>query len=100
MSAADGTKTKPAQYEMATYCVADGAFIKRPAAFSKWFDPHIRFLIVLDPKTEQWQNSQLFVVGSNEVNDSSRFLQAASWDTKVFHFYGVRFSSWIAMGVC
>jgi hypothetical protein len=32
-------------------------------------------------------------VGSQELNSALRFMQVASWDTKVFRYYGVKMSS-------
>ncbi|KAJ5312239.1 hypothetical protein N7508_003069 [Penicillium antarcticum] len=69
------------------FMIADGAHVNRstlPDNGGKWFNPHCRVLGVVDFKP---QGDIIFIVGSDDVHNSERFMQVASWDQKTFHYY-------------
>lgn len=69
--------------------IADGAHVDRsglPNNGEGWFNPHCRILGVVDFKP---QSGIIFIVGSDDVHNSKRFVQVASWDEKTFHYYAV-----------
>ncbi|EPE30986.1 hypothetical protein GLAREA_03953 [Glarea lozoyensis ATCC 20868] len=79
------------------FCVADGGGIPATTENSKWLNQLIRFAAFAsggangpenpfeDRDASSWT---LCIVGSQELNSTLRFLQVASWDTKVFRYYG------------
>lgn len=71
--------------------VAEGAHVNRlklPNKGEGWFNPHCRLLGVVDFKPQS-SDTIIFIVGSDDVHNPERFLQAATWDGKAFHYYAV-----------
>ncbi|KAE8355652.1 hypothetical protein BDV28DRAFT_155259 [Aspergillus coremiiformis] len=83
----------PATCNLRMYVVADGAHVDRstlPKAGDSWFNPHCRLLGVVDFQVQGQSSADIiFIVGSDEVHNSARFLQVASWDGNAFHYYAV-----------
>ncbi|OJJ76862.1 hypothetical protein ASPBRDRAFT_201942 [Aspergillus brasiliensis CBS 101740] len=85
----DLSQASPKACDLSIFMIADGAHIDRstlPNQGGSWFKPHCRIVGVVSfpPSTDT-----IFIVGSDEVRNSDRFLQAASWDGKAFHYYAV-----------
>lgn len=100
-----------ADYDLQIFCVADGGnrtlffFFPKMAwltdrlvdivynnSMSAWFDPGVRFAVVVTPKDVypfKDNNWIIFIVGSAEFDSKERFLQVASWDGHAFRFYSV-----------
>jgi hypothetical protein len=59
---------------------------------SAWFNPHVRFLVLVCPTSVQplspgsWTHC---IVGSWNTDDESRFVQVAAWDGTKFSFFSV-----------
>ncbi|RMZ68437.1 histidine acid phosphatase [Pyrenophora seminiperda CCB06] len=71
-----------------TYAIADGAFVDQKNVAGDWFQPHLRFISVVTPKSASalWR---LYIVGPGQVKSTEGFLQVASWDGSVFRFYAI-----------
>ncbi|KAL4860700.1 hypothetical protein BDV12DRAFT_204775 [Aspergillus spectabilis] len=64
--------------------------IKYDAARSSWFDPGVRFVVVVTPHDKQaFENDSwtCFIVGSEYFDSTDSFLQVASWNGHTFRFY-------------
>jgi hypothetical protein len=84
------SQKSPQTCSVATFVVADGAHVDRakiPGDDKSWFDAHVRLITTVVPATER--GTMFFIVGSDEVKNPARFLQAMSWDGKAFHYYAV-----------
>lgn len=69
--------------------IADGAHVVRsalPDGGGNWFNPRCRIIGVVEFKPK---GDVVFIVGSDDVKNPKRFLQAASWDGTTFHYYAV-----------
>ncbi|KAI9370725.1 hypothetical protein BJX61DRAFT_548777 [Aspergillus egyptiacus] len=83
-------KHSPGAYNLDIFMIADGAHVDL-SKFSNqgdgWFNPHCRIVGVVDFNPQS--NDIIFIVGSDEVHNKDRFLQAASWDGGAFHYYAI-----------
>jgi hypothetical protein len=82
---ADQSKQSNPLVSIATYVIADGAFVDLDTIRGDWFKPHVRILTVVTPKPDT--GSKVFIVGPAKVKDPDTFLQVASFDSKIFRFY-------------
>lgn len=82
----------PTYFKFAIYVVADGGYIPHPGphdeAISNWFQPHLRYVAVVESANlvDDWV---LFIVGGSDVLNG--FLQVACWDSSIseYRFYSV-----------
>ncbi|KAH8705827.1 hypothetical protein BGW36DRAFT_422365 [Talaromyces proteolyticus] len=84
-------KLFPQPFQLRVSVVADGAHVQRSSLPGKdkiWLNPHCRLLAVADFALVNEQDV-IFIIGSDDVHNSQRFLQAASWNGKNFHYYTV-----------
>jgi hypothetical protein len=74
-------------YDMQIFAVGDGSYINYSDIGEDWFMPHVRLLTVISRSDKP--TLRFFAVGPLNVTALGGFLQVASWDGKVFHFYAV-----------
>ncbi|KAI9170659.1 hypothetical protein HJFPF1_00129 [Paramyrothecium foliicola] len=74
-------------YNMQIFAIGDGSYIDQTTVPGGWFNPHVRLLAVIAPNSNP--TLRFFAVGPLDVQNPNGFLQVASWDGKVFHFYAV-----------
>lgn len=81
------SQKSPDEYDFATFTIAD---VTRTPVNQDWINPHIRLLAIMKPNFKPLnRGSKVFIVGSSSLTSQESFLQVASWDTEVFHYYGV-----------
>jgi hypothetical protein len=90
----NGSHQSPAQYNVSTFMIADGSFIKADETPDwSWFNPHIRVVTLVCQTRKSFFTSgewTLCIVGSRLLYSEDRsesFLQVASWNGSEFRFY-------------